>query len=159
MNRRPASGWALVISVATCLAAGALGSIATASSVQTWYPGIAKPSWNPPSAVFGPVWTTLFVLMGIAVWLVWRTPDGIDRRRGLQLFAVQLVLNTTWSFVFFGLRTPGLAAVEIVVLWIAIVATIVVFARVHRGAAALLLPYILWVSFAAVLNFTIWRLN
>ena len=144
--------------LAICLAAGALGGLATSAKIPTWYTSLHKPAWNPPSWVFAPVWTTLYILMGVAGWLVWRKSRSLQARV-LFLFWIQLALNTVWSLVFFGLEQPGLAFAEIVVLWLAIVATVVAF-RQHSGTAALLLaPYLGWVSFAAFLNFTIWRLN
>jgi len=153
-------GWgSLLVFIAACLFVGALGAISTASSVDTWYPGLNKPTWNPPDSVFGPVWTTLYVMMGVSVWLVWRRRQISETRVAMMLFAAQLVLNAIWSLLFFGLQRPGYAAIEIVLLWLAIVATIVVFARVSKPAAWLLVPYLAWVSFATFLNFTIWRLN
>ncbi len=150
----------LVAAVAICQAAGAIGAIFTSSSVGTWYVGLSKPSFNPPNWVFGPVWTTLYALMGIAAWQVWRSGRG-RRSAGaaLLVFAVQLVLNTAWSILFFGLRSPGAAFAELVLLWIAIVATMTLFLRISIAAGALLVPYLLWVSFAAVLNYSLWQLN
>ena len=157
---RPRGGWvALAVLVASCLAIGAVGGIVTASSVDTWYPGLNKPAWNPPDSVFGPVWTLLYLMMAVAAWLVWRRRGAADVRAAMTLFAVQLGLNAAWSVLFFGLRRPGLAAVEIVLLWLAIVATMALFARVSRPAGWLLVPYLGWVSFAAALNIAIWRLN
>ncbi len=150
----------LISAIAVCELAGILGSIFTASSVDTWYATLAKPELAPPNWVFGPVWTTLFALMGIAAFLVWRA--GLKRRDvriALGVGAVQLLLNFLWSVVFFGLRNPGAAFIEIVILWLAILATMIAFARVSRVAAWLLVPYILWVSFAAYLNFGIWMAN
>lgn len=123
-----------------------------------WYDELAKPSWNPPSWVFGPVWTALYVLMGVAAWLVWDR-HGRSARGALTLFVVQLLFNAAWSAIFFGLQSPGLAFAEILVLWALIVATTVAFWRLRAVAGGLMLPYLAWVSFAAVLNFTIWRLN
>lgn len=140
--------------------AGIIGTFFTTPAIPTWYADLVKPSWNPPSWVFGPVWTTLFALMGIAAFLVWR--KGLQRRDvriALGVFAVQLVLNTCWSILFFGLRNPGAAFAKIIALWLAILATIVTFFRISKTAAWLLLPYIAWVSFAAYLNYTIWMLN
>lgn len=124
-----------------------------------WYASIAKPSWNPPSWVFGPVWTLLYTMMAVAAWLVWQRGAGRARRVALGLFGVQLALNAAWTPLFFGLHLMGIAFAEILLLWIAIVATIMAFGRVHRVAAWLLAPYLAWVSFAAFLNFTLWRLN
>lgn len=125
-----------------------------------WYAGLEKPSWNPPAWVFAPVWTALYALMAVAGWLVWRQPGRLTLRRlALGAFAVQLVLNGAWSWLFFGLHRPGLALAEIVVLWLAIVATTLLFWRVRPLAGGLLLPYLAWVSFAVALNAALWRLN
>jgi benzodiazapine receptor len=147
----------LVVCMLSCLAVGALGSLATATSVTTWYPLLDKPAWTPPAAVFGPVWTLLYISTGVAFWLVWTSPDRSSGAIGL--FAVQLLLNAAWSFVFFGMRSPRWAFFEIVLLWIAISATLVAFWRVRRAAAALLVPYLAWVTFAAALNLAIWKMN
>lgn len=150
----------LAVSLVLPLLAGAVGSVFTARSVTTWYVTLDKPSFNPPAAVFGPVWTVLYVMMGIALFLVWRRGVALAPvRLGLVVFAVQMVLNTLWSVAFFGMRSPLAAAVIIVALWIAILASIAVFSRVSHWAAVLLLPYLLWVSFATVLNFSIYFLN
>lgn len=153
------SAAALAISLAVCLAAGGLGSLATSAKIPTWYATLAKPAWNPPNWVFGPVWTTLYVLMAIAAFLVWQRRGHPAARRGLQWFAAQLALNTLWSFLFFGLESPGLAMLEIVALWAAIAVTIAHFRQVSMPAAWMLAPYLGWVSFASGLNFAIWRLN
>lgn len=140
--------------------AGVIGSAFTIPSVQTWYVTLVRPAIAPPSLVFAPVWTTLFLLMGIAAFLVWR--KGWNRkgvRIALTLFLVQLVLNTLWSVLFFGLHSIGGALIEISILWVAIVATMVAFAKVSRVAVWLLVPYILWVSFAAYLTYSYWILN
>lgn len=151
---------AAAISIGLALTVAAIGGLATSSSVGSWYATLNKPSFNPPSAVFGPVWTTLYILMALAAWRVWRSPAADDkRRRALMLYGVQLALNLAWSLIFFGLRRPDLAMIEIAVLLAAIVATTAAFARVDRPAAWLMAPYIAWVSFASVLNFAIWRLN
>jgi translocator protein len=124
-----------------------------------WYAALNKPTWNPPAWVFGPVWSTLYMMMAVSAWLVWRQ-GGFARQRGpLTLFLVQLVLNAAWSPLFFGLQRPGVAFAEIIVLWLAIACTIIAFRRVHRIAASLLVPYLAWVSFAAFLNGTLWQLN
>jgi tryptophan-rich sensory protein len=124
-----------------------------------WYASLNKPSWNPPGWVFGPVWTALYTMMAVAAWLVWRRGGWSAQRRALTLFLVQLALNAAWSPLFFGLRRPGIAFAEIVLLWVAIAATLAAFRPVNRAAAWLLAPYLTWVSFAAALNFTLWRLN
>lgn len=150
----------LVVAVVVSQLAGAIGGIFTAQNVRTWYPTLDKPPFTPPSWVFGPVWITLYTLMGIAAWLVWR--KGLQDRTvrvALMLFLAQLALNALWSVVFFGLQAPFWGFVEIVVLWVAIVLTMVWFFRVETLAGTLLIPYFVWVSFAAVLNYSIWRLN
>lgn len=124
-----------------------------------WYAALVKPEWNPPSWVFGPVWTTLYILMGTAAWLVWRRGGWAAQRRPLGWFVAQLALNALWTPLFFGFHRIDLALLDIVVLWGAIVATIVAFARTSRVAAWLLAPYLAWVSFATFLTFTLWRLN
>lgn len=150
----------LVLSLAAPLAVGALSGLATAASVTVWYPTLAKPPFNPPAWVFGPVWTALYLTMGVALYLVWRV--GWSRpavRTAVLLFGVQLVLNGLWSVLFFGLRSPALALAEILVLWAAIIATAWAFRRVVPAAGMLMVPYLAWVTFAAVLNGSIWWLN
>ena len=150
----------LVIAIVVSELAGIVGSVFTVSSIPTWYAALQKPSFSPPNWIFGPVWTTLYLLMGVAVFLVWR--HGLERKEvktALAIFGGQLVLNTLWSIIFFGLHNPFLAFVEIIALWLAILWTILAFYKISRPAAYLLLPYILWVSFAAVLNFSIMILN
>lgn len=150
----------LAVAVAVPLGVAALSGVATARSVRTWYPSLAKPTFNPPDWIFGPVWTALYVTMGVAAYLVWRQGlDSARARQALAAFAVQLVLNGAWSILFFGLRSPGMAMAEIVVLWVAISVTCWLFWRVVPAAGALLLPYLGWVTFAAVLNVSIWSLN
>lgn len=140
--------------------AGIIGSVFTVSSVQTWYTTINKPSFNPPSWIFGPVWVTLYAMMGVASYLVWQkwSESGIAKI-ALVIFFVHLVFNALWSILFFGLQNPMLAFFEIIILWIMILALIILFYQVDKRAAYLMVPYILWVSFASVLNFYIWRLN
>ncbi|HYQ84582.1 MAG TPA: TspO/MBR family protein [Rubrobacter sp.] len=140
-------------------AAGALGGRATYPAIPNWYQSLEKPSWTPPDWLFGPAWTTLYILMGVAAWLVWRHGGWRSQKRPLTLFVVQVVLNALWSILFFGMRNPGLGMVEIVVLWLAILATLIAFWRVSRVAGGLMVPYLGWVTFAAALNFAIWRLN
>ncbi len=159
VRRNPAwQALALGLFYLLCFLAAGLGSLFTMVSLGGWYAGLAKPSWNPPSWIFGPVWTVLYAMMAVAGWLVWRR-GGSQSRIALWWFAVQLALNVGWSAVFFGLQLPGLAFFEILLLWIAIAATLLTSWRVSRTAGILLVPYLLWVSFAAVLNFAIWRLN
>ena len=139
-----------------CLAVGGAGGWATAQSVQDWYPTLVKPPFNPPSWVFGPVWTTLYVFMGIAAWRVWRKQGW---GTPLNLFAIQLALNCLWSFLFFGLRSPGLALIDILPLPAFILLTARAFRPVDRPAFVLMLPYAAWVGFALLLNASIWWLN
>lgn len=145
----------LVVFLALSFSASALGAFFQPGD---WYAALEKPSWNPPSWVFGPVWTVLYVLIAVAAWRVW-TRWGREASLAITVWGVQMVLNALWSYLFFGVRQPGLAFGEIVLLWLAIAATIWLFWRRDRIAALLLTPYLAWVSFAAVLNFTIWRLN
>ena len=150
----------LVISIAICLLAGVLGSVFTTPAIPTWYATLIKPSFSPPNWVFFPVWTTLFMMMGISLFLVWqRGLKDQQVKTALSLFGVQLVLNILWSAAFFGMRSPLAGLIDISILWIFILLTIMNFMKLSRTAGILLIPYILWVSFAAVLNFFIWRLN
>lgn len=142
-----------------CFGAEAAGGLLTARSVGGWYQGIQKPSFNPPDWIFGPVWTFLFFLMAISAWLVWRRVPLREAGWSPWFFMGQLILNVVWSGLFFGLRNPALAFAEILVLWVAIAGTILCFRRHSTAAALLLLPYLGWVSFATVLNFTIWSMN
>jgi len=140
--------------------AGIVGAIFTTPAIPKWYAELVKPEVAPSNWIFGPVWTTLFALMGIAAFLVWQ--KGIQRKEvkiALGIFLSQLILNTLWSVIFFGWQNPGAAFVEIIFLWLAILATIIAFAKISPQAAWLLVPYILWVSFAGYLNYTIWILN
>jgi translocator protein len=149
----------LALSIFIAEAAGAVGSLFTVPAISGWYATLARPALAPPNWVFGPVWTTLFALMGTAAYMVWRLRREHRARIALCVYAAQLVLNVLWSALFFGLRNPGAALVEIAALWVAIALTAVLFYRVSRGAAYLLLPYLMWVSFAAYLNWQIWLLN
>ena len=149
----------LVVALAACYGAAAAGGLVTAGAVQDWYPTLAKPSWNPPAWVFGPVWTGLYGMMAVAVWLVWRERRDKPVGGPIVLFAVQLAFNAAWTPLFFGLRRPGLALVDIALLWVALAMTVPLFMRRRVLAGLLLVPYLLWVSFAAALNFAIWRLN
>jgi tryptophan-rich sensory protein len=139
--------------------AATFGGYFTASGVRDWYPTLAKPPWQPPAWIFGPVWTVLYLLIATAGFLAWRHTAFTARRMAMPLFAIQLLLNAAWSWIFFGLRQPGWAFAEILLLWTAILATTVTFFRLSRPAGALLIPYLLWVTFASALNFEIWRLN
>ncbi|TWT39386.1 TspO/MBR family protein [Blastopirellula retiformator] len=147
---------ALLLAVGLCVGVGVAGALFTTPKIPTWYAGLEKPPWTPPNYLFGPVWTTLYILMGIAAWLVWRKGDsGV----ALTFFGVQLALNAIWSPIFFGLESPLLGLLVIVPLWLMIGVTIYGFARRWWPAALLLVPYLLWVSYASCLNFAIWRLN
>jgi tryptophan-rich sensory protein len=147
------AGWWLLSFAAAAI--GALASIQAAA----FYGQLVQPSWAPPSSVFGPVWTVLYALMGLAAWCVWRRVGRPGRQRALVLFLVQLVLNAAWSWQFFGWHLGGWAFADIVALWLLLAATVVAFWRVHAIAGALLLPYLAWVSFAAALNWAVWQLN
>ena len=147
---------ALLGFILACLAIGGLGGWVTSGSVATWFPTLNKPPFNPPAWVFGPVWTTLYVMMGVAAWRVWRKAGW---GTALNLFAAQLALNCAWSFLFFGLQSPGLALLDIVPLLALILLTIRAFWPIDRIAGGLLMPYAAWVSFATLLNASIWWLN
>lgn len=149
-----------IASIAIAQVAGIIGAISTASSVETWYPTLEKPWFTPPNWLFAPAWITLYTLMGIAAYLVWREGWGDSAVKvALVAYGIQLVFNAAWSPAFFGLRSPSIGLAVIVPLWFAIVATIYLFGRVSTTAAWLLAPYILWVTYATALNFEIWRLN
>lgn len=150
----------LVVSIVACQCAGAIGSIFTTSAIPTWYAALEKPFFTPPNWLFAPAWITLYLLMAIAAFLIWR--QGLRRgevRGALIIFLVQLVLNALWSVVFFGLQSPFWGIVVIIALWVAILLTIIRFFKLSTAAGALLVPYILWVSFASALNIAIWVLN
>jgi len=149
----------LLVFIVICVGAGGLGAIATTPEIEGWYKTITKPSWNPPGWIFGPVWTTLYIMMAIAAWLVWKQAGFKAAQLPLISFAVQLLLNVCWSWIFFGMHQPGWAFVEIIFLWLAILTTIILFFKKSVAAGGLMVPYLAWVSFASVLNFTIWRLN
>jgi len=146
----------LALWLGLALAAGWIGSRFMPGE---WYASLAKPAWNPPNAVFAPVWTVLYLFMGVAAWLVWRKAGFSGATVPLALFLLQLALNSLWSYLFFGLQQPMLAFFEIVVLWIAILATTLGFWKVTPAAGVLLVPYLCWVAFAAALNLQLWRLN
>lgn len=150
----------LLLCIGIPVGVGFLSSLATQTGVNTWYRTIEKPSWNPPDGLFAPVWTTLYVLMGIALYLVWKSDAAQEKKRTAVFFwSVQLVLNALWSFLFFYQHRIGLALIEIILLWLTILVTIFLFARINKVSAWLLVPYISWVSFATILNYTIWQLN
>ena len=149
----------LIVLLVVCFAAAGIGGAVTTPKIATWYAALAKPSWNPPNWIFGPVWSVLYLCMAIAAWLVWRQGGLAGAATPLALFAVQLVLNLAWSWLFFVFENPGLAFVDIVLLWAAIATTMVAFWFRSAIAGILFVPYLAWVSFAAVLNFVVWRLN
>lgn len=146
-------GW-----LALAFATAGVGAAASVSA-GTFYAELVRPSWAPPAWLFGPVWTLLYAMMGIAVWLVWLRTGLSGGKSAIALFIVQLIANALWSWLFFKWRLGGLAFLEILVLWCLIAATIVSFWRIRKPAAALLFPYLAWVTFASVLNFAIWRMN
>ncbi len=146
----------LAVFILICLAVGGSGA---AFPPGEWYRQLAKPPLNPPAWVFGPVWTLLYILMGVSAWLVWLRPGLPAARIPLLLFAAQMALNGAWSWIFFGFHQVGLALIDIILLWAAIAATLFSFWRIRRPAAVLLIPYLLWVSFATYLNAALWRLN
>jgi translocator protein len=150
----------LIVSIILCQLAGFVGSIFTRESVGTWYKILNKPSFNPPNWLFGPVWITLYVLMGISAYFIWRKGLNIKEvRYSLCIFLVQLILNSLWSFVFFGSRSIGGGLIVIIILWIFILVTTLSFYNIYSVSAYLLIPYLLWVTYASILNFSIWQLN
>lgn len=156
----------LIIAIAIVQGAGIVGAFFTAPAIKTWYAALAKPALNPPNWIFGPVWTTLYLLIGIAVFLVWSSyaetseeKEKKKRKNALIIFDIHLALNVLWSILFFGMQNPFLAFLDIIALWCGIVVTIIVFYPISRVAAYLLAPYLAWVSFAAYLNYSIWMLN
>jgi len=150
---------ALVVAVAICFAAAAVGGYATTRSLRDWYVALPKPRWNPPNWVFGPVWTVLYFAMAVSAWLVWRARDEHEVTPALVWFAAQLVLNVAWSVVFFGLRAPKAGLAVIVGLWLAILGTIAAFLPLSTAAGVILVPYLLWVTFATALNGAIARMR
>ena len=150
----------ITFSVLACLILGGLSGISTTSAITGWYSTLIKPSFNPPNWIFGPAWTLLYILMGISFALIWN--KGIEKKEiknALGIFVFQLILNLSWSFLFFGMQNPAIAFIDIIVLWFAIILTIKKFLPINRTAAYLLIPYLLWVSFASLLNTSIWYLN
>jgi tryptophan-rich sensory protein len=150
----------LLFSILIPILIGGTAGFFTSAAIPGWYSTLQKPSFNPPNWIFAPVWTTLYVLMGVASWLVWssKVPTA-QKQTALAVYGIQLLLNFAWSFIFFNQHALGLAFAEILLLWGSIFLTIILFARINEGAAWLLVPYISWVSFAAILNYTIWKLN
>lgn len=149
----------LLISIALPFLAGAIGSYFTAPSIPTWYASLNKPTFNPPNWLFGPVWTLLYILMGISFYLIWNKQTKKDRPQAYKYYFAQLILNSIWSIVFFGIKRLDLALIVIVVLWFLILKTIIAFRQMNKTSSNLLIPYILWVSFATLLNFSLYILN
>lgn len=151
----------IILCVIICLAVGYLSSIVTQSSIKTWYPTITKPSFNPPNWVFAPVWTLLYIMMGIAAGMVWNKLETNKElvKKALSFFIIQLLLNALWSYLFFGLKNILLASIEIVLLWLIIYETYYIFKQVDKKASYLLIPYLAWVSFATILTGSIYWLN
>lgn len=155
----PSIGWSFIVLVGWVLLTFCAPLAGAGSMPGDWYQSLRKPEWNPPSWVFGPVWTLLYLMMAVAAWLVWRKGGWQCRSRELGAYLMQLALNAAWTPLFFGLRRPGLALVEIVCLLVAVIWTACLFRRVSAAAGALMVPYGLWVSFATVLNATLWWMN
>jgi len=149
----------LFLSILIAQSAGIIGTVFTSSSIDSWYSTLNRPSFSPPNWVFGPVWITLYTLMGIAAYLVWRNRKNKQVKTALTFYAIQLVLNSLWSILFFGQQNPGLAFAEILILLFFIILTAVYFYKENAWAGILFLPYIAWVSFASILNYAIWQLN
>jgi benzodiazapine receptor len=150
----------IVLAIIICELVGMIGALFTTPAISTWYVGIIKPTFSPPNWIFAPVWTILFALMGIAAYLIYKKgTDKKEIRIALFIFDIQLLLNVLWSVLFFGMHNPGYAFIEIIFLWLAILLTIISFFKISKTAAYLLIPYILWVSFASFLNYSIWQLN
>jgi tryptophan-rich sensory protein len=148
-----------VLSISLCFVLGSSGGLLTINEIPGWYAALQKPSFNPPNWLFGPVWTALYIMMGVAFYLVWRNPPSAGRKKALSAFLVQFALNCAWTPVFFAMHQLGAALVVIVLMWLAILRTIFLFAPFSKTASWLLVPYISWVSFATLLNAAIWWLN
>jgi tryptophan-rich sensory protein len=148
-----------IVSIILCLTIGALGGITTASGVNDWYVTLNKPFFNPPNYLFGPVWTLLYVLMGVSFALILTSKSTITKKKSIIIFLLQLCLNFIWSFLFFKFQLLGIALIEIVLIWICILIMIITFSKINKTAAFMQIPYLLWVSFATILNASIWYLN
>ena len=153
------SGLIFLAFLLATFATAALGGLATAPGVRDWYPSLNKPTWTPSPWLFGPVWTFLYLSIAVAGFMAWQKAGFIGAKWTMLLFTMQLILNSAWSWVFFGLRQPGWGFVEIVVLWASILATTIALFRISRTAGMLFVPYLGWVTFAAALNWAIWRMN
>jgi translocator protein len=148
----------LLVSILLPLALGSIAGFATTQNIPTWYAFLNKPFFTPPNYLFGPVWTSLFIMMGIASYLIWKT-NHENKKRALLIYSIQLALNFSWSFVFFQFHALGTAFIVIIAMWLAILTTIIFFSKINKIAAWLLVPYILWVSYASALNFAVWQMN
>jgi tryptophan-rich sensory protein len=148
-----------VVSIVVCYGVAAIGGLATAGAVDSWYREVAKPSWNPPNWIFAPVWSFLYFTMAVSSWLVWKADRFTATRSALAWFGFHLILNAAWSLLFFGMKRFDLAMIEIVLLWISIIVSMILYYRFSKLAALLLVPYCLWVTFASCLNYAIWSLN
>jgi len=148
-----------IISILICQLVGVIGAFFTTPAISSWYKSLNKPTFNPPNWLFGPVWTLLYFLMGVSLYLVWNKKKSGQRKTALKFFTLQLILNSLWSIIFFGMRLPLLAFLEIIVLWFFILLTIKKFLPISKKSAYLLIPYLLWVTFASILNFYIVKLN
>lgn len=149
----------LALCITLPLLVGGISGFATATSINDWYVSINKPSFNPPNYLFGPVWTTLYILMGISFYMILQTASHDMRKKAVNIFSIQLLLNFCWSFIFFNFQLPGFAFAEIIIMWISILTMIIIFYKINKTAALLQIPYLMWVSFASVLNGSIWYLN
>ena len=149
----------LIVSILVCFAASGVGALFTTPNIEGWYQTLESPAGTPPNWIFGPVWSLLYLLMAISAWWIWKEKGFREAQRPLTIFAVQLTLNVLWSILFFGFQSPGVALLEIILLWIMILTTIVTFSRIAKVAGLLLIPYLLWVSFATYLNYGFWSLN
>lgn len=149
----------LLVSIVFTLGIGSLGAIFTTNEIPTWFASLNKPPFNPPNYLFGPVWTVLYILMGISLYLIWKQPASAIKQTAITLFLAQFTLNFFWSIIFFNQHQIGWALIEIIAMWLLILLTIFWFAKLNKAAAWLLVPYISWVSFATLLNYSFWRLN
>ncbi len=152
--------WKLIASIIICQLAGIIGALFNQPSIKTWYTGLSKPLFTPPNWVFGPVWVILFLIMGVSLYISWKTPASSNLKYAAMIaFTVQLILNTSWSYFFFYLQNPLYGLIEISILWVFILVTIFLFYKIRPVAGLLLIPYFLWVTFATLLTFSIWNIN
>jgi len=151
--------FSLLISILVVFSAGFIGSLFTTPNISTWYAFINKPSFSPPNWLFAPAWTLLYILMAISAFLIWQERDNLKTKQALTFYGIQLILNTLWSIIFFGMHNPGLASLEIIILWLFILITLIKFYKINKTAGLLFIPYLLWVSFASILNLFVWMIN